>query len=169
MQESHVIAKLNFTNAFNCIHRDAMLNAVLDKVAEIYSFCKLACRGTSILKFGKRLISSQEGVQLGDPWGPLIFCLTIHHTLLSLKSEFLVGYMDDILIGGPVASVASDINVIIDDDSAKGMHLNVAKCDLISNDLLPTMVPMDLLIYVKTGVATLLGAPSSVGFWLVKP
>ena len=62
----------------------------------------------------KRLILSQEGVQQGDNLGPLIFCLTIHPALLSLKSEFLVGYMDDITIGGPVASVASDINVIID-------------------------------------------------------
>ena len=35
MQEGHVIAKLNFTNAFNCIHRDAVLNAVFNKVPEI--------------------------------------------------------------------------------------------------------------------------------------
>ena len=93
----------------------------------IKSFCNLAYRGTSILKFGKRLISSQEGVQQGDPLGPLIFCLTIHTTLLSLKSESIIGYMDDIMIDGPVASVTRDTNVIIDDGSAKGMHLNVAK------------------------------------------
>ena len=37
MQEGHVIAKLDFTNAFNCIQRDAILNAVFDKVPEIYS------------------------------------------------------------------------------------------------------------------------------------
>ena len=58
-----------------------------------------------------------------------------------MKSEFFVGYMDDITIGGLVASVASDINVIMDDGSAKGMHLNVAKCELISIDVSPTMVP----------------------------
>ena len=163
MQEGHVVAKLDFTNAFNCIHRDAMLNAVFDKVPEIYSFCNLAYRGTSILKFGKRLISSQEGVQQGDPLGPLIFCLTIHPTLLSLESEFLVGYMDDITIGGPVASVASDINVIIVDGSNKGMHLNVAKCELISKDVPPTIVPLDQFIQVKPDAATLLGAPLLAG------
>ena len=78
MQEDHVIAKLDFTSAFNCNHRDAMLNAVFGKASEIYSFCKFTYRGTSILKFGKRLISSQEGVQQGDPLGPLIFYLTIY-------------------------------------------------------------------------------------------
>ena len=30
MQEGHVIAKLDFPNAFNCIHRVAMLYAVFD-------------------------------------------------------------------------------------------------------------------------------------------
>ena len=51
MQEGHVIAKLYFTNAFNCIHRDALLNAVFTKVPEIYSFCNITYRGTSILRF----------------------------------------------------------------------------------------------------------------------
>ena len=161
--QGYVIVKLDFTNAFNCIHRDAMLNAVFDKVPEIYSYCKLAYRGTSILKFGNRLISSQEGVHQGDPLGPLIFCLTIHPTLLSLKSEFLEGYMDDIKIGDPIASVASDINVIIDNSSAKGMHLNFANCELISNDVSPTLVPLDQFIHVKPDAATLLGAPLLAG------
>ena len=115
-----------------------MLNAAFTKVSEIYFFCNLAYRGTSILKFGKRLISSQERVQQGDPLGPLFFGLTIHSTLLLLKSEFLVGYMNDITICGPVASVANDIKVIRDDDSAVGMHINVTKCELISNDIPPT-------------------------------
>ena len=140
-----------------------MLNAVFYKLPEIYSFCKLTYRGTSILKFGKRLISSQEGVQQGDPLGSLIFCLTIHPTLLSLKSEFLIGYMVDITIGDPVASIASDIKVIIDDGSAEGMHLNVAKCELISKDVSPTMVPLDQFIHVKSDAATLLGAPLLAG------
>ena len=95
----------------------------------------------------------------GDPLGPLIFCLTIHPTILSLKSEFLVSYMDDISIGGSVASVTSDIKVIIDDGSAKGMHLDVTKCELISNDITPTIVPLDQFVHVKPDDATLLGAP----------
>ena len=49
MQEGQVITKLDFTNAFNCIHRDAMLSAVFDRLLEIYSFCKLAYKGTFIL------------------------------------------------------------------------------------------------------------------------
>ena len=62
-------------------------------------------------------------------------------------------------MGGSVASVASDINIIIDDGSAKGMHLHVAKCEVISNDVSSTIVPLDQCINVKPDVATLLGAP----------
>ena len=67
--------------------------------------------------------------------------------------------MDDITIGGPVVSVASDIKVIIDDGSAKGMHLHVTKCELISNDIPPTIVPLNQFVLVKPDNATLLGAP----------
>ena len=71
--------------------------------------------------------------------------------------------MDDITFGGPVASVASDINVIKNDGSAKGMHLNAAKCELISNDVSPTIVPLGQFIHVTPDVATLLGAPLLTG------
>ena len=71
--------------------------------------------------------------------------------------------MDDITIGGSVASVASDIKVIIDDGSAKGMHLNFTKCELISNDMPPTIVPLDQFIHVKQDVAKLLGTSLLTG------
>ena len=51
--------------------------------------------------------------------------------------------MDDLAIGGPVASVASDINVIIEHGSKKGMHLIVTTCEFIFNDISPTIVPLD--------------------------
>ena len=102
-------------------------------------------------------------MQQSDPFGPLIFCLTIYPTLLPLKSEFFIGYIDDITIGGPVASVASDINAIIDDGSAKGIHLNVIKCELICKDEPPSIKPLDQFINVKPDVATLLGAPLLAG------
>ena len=102
-------------------------------------------------------------MQLGDLLGPLIFCLAIHLTLLSLKSELLVCSMDDITTGDPVASVASDIKVILNDGSAKGMHLNVTKCELISNYIPPSIVPLDQFVHVKPDVATLLGAPLLTG------
>ena len=43
------------------------------------------------------------------------------------------------------------------------MHLNVIKCELISNDVPPTIVPLDQFVHVKPNVATLLGNPLLTG------
>ena len=51
MPKGHVIAKLDFSNAFNSLHRDAMLEAVYNKVPEIYKFCLLSYRHSSILRY----------------------------------------------------------------------------------------------------------------------
>ena len=37
--DDNVIVKLDFSNAFNNLHRDAMLMAVADRVPSIYKFC----------------------------------------------------------------------------------------------------------------------------------
>ena len=39
MPDDFVVAKCDFANAFNSLHRDALLQAVADKVPEIYKFC----------------------------------------------------------------------------------------------------------------------------------
>ena len=44
MPTDYVIAKLDFTNAFNTLHRDSMLDAVFQNIPEIYKFCHLAYR-----------------------------------------------------------------------------------------------------------------------------
>ena len=49
MPDDYVVAKLYFKNAFNSLHRDAMLQAIHTHVPEIYSFCHLAYYFDSIL------------------------------------------------------------------------------------------------------------------------
>ena len=36
---NYVVAKLDFSNAFNCLHRDFMLERVAEMVSELYRFC----------------------------------------------------------------------------------------------------------------------------------
>ena len=42
MPADHCVVKLDFSNAFNSLHRDVMLNAVLENVPGIYKFCHLS-------------------------------------------------------------------------------------------------------------------------------
>ena len=87
MQVDHCVVKLDFSNAFNSLHRDVMLDEVLKKIPGIYKFCHLSYSKPSELVYSGLTIHSREGPQQGDPLGPLLFCGTIHPLLLSLTSE----------------------------------------------------------------------------------
>ena len=100
MPADHAVVKLDFSNAFNSIHRSTVLNDVATHVPEILKFCLSAYNDPSILKFNSQSVISQEGVQQRDPLGPLLFCLSIHPMITSLSSELVIGYMDDITLGG---------------------------------------------------------------------
>ena len=63
MLNEFVIAKLDFTNAFNNLRRDAMLEAVYKTCPEMYKFYHLSCGQPTKLRYGSRLISSGEGIQ----------------------------------------------------------------------------------------------------------
>jgi len=68
---------LDFSNAFNSIHRREMLLSVYNRVPEIYAYCRSAYSQSSCLYFGPYIVLSEEGAQQGDPIGPLLFCNTI--------------------------------------------------------------------------------------------
>ena len=129
----HVVVKLDFSNAFNCLHRHDMLLAVFNRVPELYAYCCSAYSSASILFFGSNTISSEEGPQQGDPLGPLLFCNTIQPLLTSLASELNLGYLDDVTLGGPVDTVASDVAEIAKVGGDMGLVLNSSKCELIAH------------------------------------
>ena len=78
LSPSNAVVKLDIKNAFNSVRRDKMLEAVKTHAPQLLPFvhCNYSCE--SSLLFGGNVISSAEGVQQGDPLGPLLFCLTVH-------------------------------------------------------------------------------------------
>ena len=70
-------------------------------------------------------VSSAEGIQQGDPLGPMLFCLGIHNLVSSLSSEFTVFYLDDGTIGGSFEDFESDLLKIENQGKALGLFLNV--------------------------------------------
>ena len=133
MPNKFVIAKLDFANAFNNLHRDVMLEAVYKTVPEIYKFCHLSYSQPTKLKYGSRSISSEEGTQQGDPLGPLLFCITIQPLLDKLRRELVVGNIDNIAIGVHISTVDEDVTIIKRNRPSLGLHLNITKCELISS------------------------------------
>ena len=50
-----------------------MFESIKQSAPQIYLFCLLSYSNDSVLKFGSRKILFQEGIQQGDPLGPLLF------------------------------------------------------------------------------------------------
>ena len=55
-----------------------MLEAVQDLALDLFPFVHSAYSSPSSLFWSDKILLSAEGVQQGDPLGPLLFCLTIH-------------------------------------------------------------------------------------------
>ena len=72
MVDDQVMLKLDFKNAFNCIRRDKMLKAVEDLAPIILPFVASAYCSTTSLFWGEKVLDSAEGVQQGDPLGPVV-------------------------------------------------------------------------------------------------
>uniref|UniRef100_A0A1X7UQU8 Reverse transcriptase domain-containing protein n=1 Tax=Amphimedon queenslandica TaxID=400682 RepID=A0A1X7UQU8_AMPQE len=121
------IVKLDFRNAFNSIRRD---------LSTAYS-------ASSSLFWEDRKLDSSEGVQQGDPLGPLLFCITLHQFTTSLKSPLRIAYLDDITLGGSVPSLCSDISTVKEAESI-GLVLNPRKFEIISDctDPPPPLAPV---------------------------
>jgi Reverse transcriptase (RNA-dependent DNA polymerase) len=164
MPSDFVVAKLDFSNAFNSLRRDAMLTAIKDNILELYQYCYLVYSQASFLNFGPYTILSQEGPQQGDPLGPLLFRLAVHPLLTSLLCPLNEGYLDDLPLGGPEDIVASDTRTVIARGTELDLHLKVTKCELLRHlnhtlniEMLKTFIQVDL------EDSSLLGAPLFAG------
>jgi len=162
MDKDKAFIKLDFSNAFNSIRRDALLEAVTLHRPDLLHLTASAYGSPSILWTGETSILSAEGIQQGDPLGPLLFCLTLDSTLKSLDAEFLAGYLDDVSIGDTVPRLISQVRALEVAASAIGLQLNQAKCEIIGLD--PSQSKFwkaSGLDFVEVGVddSTLLGSP----------
>ena len=124
------LLKLYFCNIFNCLMWDRMLMVVKDSIPAVSSFLH------KVIQFcGEHLPHSAEGVQQGDPLGPLLLCLTIHPLLSQLCSKFRMFYLDDGTLSGSVEDVLSHFRLIEEVAVELGLSLNQSKTELICNDL----------------------------------
>lgn len=164
MPLDHVVAKLDFYNAFNCMDRCYMLNQVAEVIPELYKFCCLSYGQSSTLQFGDYIISSEVGVQQGDPLGALLFCIGLHPILSATRSELTIGYMDDVTLGGSCADVAADVELFRSEGSNIGLVLNIDKCEVIARQSTSSATSvLSQFSRIDITDSCLLGAPLHVG------
>ena len=95
--EGWVLVQVDLTNAFNSIDRQKVLEAVKARAPHLLPFA-LSCYGRhSSLYCRGEVIGSQQGVQQGDPLGPLLFALAWQEVAEASSEglEWCSWYLDD--------------------------------------------------------------------------
>jgi Reverse transcriptase (RNA-dependent DNA polymerase) len=165
LPSGHALVKIDFANAFNCIRRDTVLEAVDRALPSVYPFAFSSYARDSVLFFGNDKLMSTEGVQQGDPLGPLLFCLTTLPLLTSCAAQLKFGYLDDFTLGGELPVLVKEIDKLRTNALPLGLSLNDSKCEIICPVADVSGIPTELsqFVHIVPQEASLLGVPLSTG------
>jgi len=133
IKPGHVLVKIDFTNAFNTRRRDCILEEIVKQLTELLPFVSSTVDNSSDLQFGEFILQSQEGTQQGDTLGPLYLCLVFNDIVQSLQSELVLGYIDDVTMGGDASTVAADLMELEAAAIRVGLVSNRSKCEIIGH------------------------------------
>ena len=129
-RQNKVFLKLDIKNAFNCINRDIILEKVKEKIPNLYNLLWQAYSKPSHLFYRDHILSSETGIQQGDPCGPALFSLGIDHLIKSLKSEVNLWYLDDSNLADSPEVVLEDLQTIVRELNKIGLSINPSKCEV---------------------------------------
>jgi hypothetical protein len=153
--------KIDFSNAFNALRRDVILETVAQDFPSAYPFI-LACYGQgSHLFFGDDTLTSAEGVQQGDPLGPFLFSLATLPILAGVRTQLKFAFLDDLTVGGEIHSLVGVVEYIRQEAAAVGLVMNDSKSEVIC--AAPASIPPELAGFKRVSPedAVLLGVPLS--------
>ena len=135
--DDFVVLKIDLRNAFNLVSRQAFLDECTAHFPEVLPWA-LWCYGQHpVLWHPLGLISSESGVQQGDPLGPLLISLVLHRVVSAIASScpevlFHMWYLDDGAIAGPKLAVLHALSIVQDLGPPNGLSVNTSKCELYS-------------------------------------
>ena len=127
------LLKIDFRNAFNSIERAAFVPQVVSRFPGLSAWTRWCYDSPPALIYDHRHVFwSENGVQQGDPLGPLYFCCGLQPFVdkISLMCPvYQKWYMDDGGIVGSPELLTQVWELLQSQGPTAGLHLNPAKCE----------------------------------------
>ena len=74
---------IDLKNAFNMVDRSKVRACIREVAPEATAWTDFCYEGSSNVLLGAHRLTSERGVQQGDPMGPALFSLAIHEAVLA--------------------------------------------------------------------------------------
>ena len=130
------MVKWDFRNAFNSIARSEILALVAREFPELSTWVWWTYGESTHLFYDHGHLVSEEGVQQGDPLGPLLFSLALKSLTTEVHAQcpdlhLHAWYLDDGVVAGCTADVLRACNIVQASAARIGLDLNLGKCEVI--------------------------------------
>ncbi|KAL5477544.1 hypothetical protein EMCRGX_G024355 [Ephydatia muelleri] len=149
LENDFVVLKVDLKNAFNMVSRQAVLNECGKHFPELLPWASWRYSQHPFLWHPLGCLTSEQGVQQGDPLGPLLFSLVLNILVSDISSRgdcslnYHAWYLDDGALAGPGSSVYNILAMLQELGPPLGLHVNIHKCEVFSHsslDLFPAAI-----------------------------
>ena len=135
--DDFAVVKVDMRNAFNLVSRQAILDECALHFPELLPWATWCYAAHPLLWHPMGHISSEAGVQQGDPLGPLLFALVLQKIINAIDADddcvhilYQAWYLDDGTLAGKKSAILRALSLLDSIGPALGIFVNLSKCEV---------------------------------------